>query len=78
MEVIIKGRKILRLPLLVGCTQMCLLSNQSAGFFKNQLISLFFLHGDDYKGKLASKTTTIASTWAGVPIVQSNSLKVIN
>ena len=38
MEITIKGRKDLRLPVLVGCCQLCLLSSQIAGFFDHQYL----------------------------------------
>ena len=49
----------LRLPLLVGCSQLFLSSNQIAEFFdqryhlKEPISVLDFLHGDNHQGKVA-------------------------
>ena len=62
MEIVFKGKQHWRLPLF--CGQVCLLSNQIAGFFYHQyhwqeLIDIIeFLHGDNHQGNLLSETTT--------------------
>ena len=38
MEIVTKGRHHLRLPLLVGCGQLCLWSSQIPGFFDHQYL----------------------------------------
>ena len=57
----------LRLPLLVGCGQLYLLSNQIAGFFfyhqdlwKKLIDILIFQHGVSYQEAIASEATTLA------------------
>ena len=39
MEVTLNGRKDLKLPLLIGCSQLCLSLNQIAGLFDHQYMS---------------------------------------
>ena len=70
MEVVIKGKKILRQPLLAGCGQLCLFPIKVQDSLRTNLY-LCFLHGDDHQGKVAYKTT--AMVWAGGPLVQSTS-----
>ena len=54
----------MRPPFLVGCGQLCLFSNQIAGFFDYQYLwkkfsyLLDLLHGDSHQAKLASGTTS--------------------
>ena len=47
--------------------QDCLISNISG---ENQLVSLFFLHGDNYQEKVRSIITVLGCVWAGVPLAQ--------
>ena len=64
-EVVINGSQQLRLPLLVGCGQVCV-SSQIAGFFdykylrKESIDILEFLRGDNHQGKEAPETTILA------------------
>ena len=67
-------------PLFVACNQMCLLSNQIAGFFDQQYhwkepIDISdFLHGHYHQGKVARKTTNLIKVLSGVHLVQSDSM----
>ena len=78
MNIIIKGRWDLRLTRLVERSQLCLLSNQIAGFFYHQYLLkestdvLVFLHGVIHQGKVASATTTFVWVWPVVPFIQSD------
>ena len=55
MEINISKRKDPRLPLLDGCGQLCLSSNQITGFFNYQCLrkesidTVYFLHGGNYQ-----------------------------
>ena len=85
MEITIKERYHLRLPLLGGCGHLCFLSNQIAGFFliisisgRNQQISFCmeiiikgraFLHADNHKGKVACETTSFGWVWPVVLLI---------
>lgn len=68
IELVIKE---MRLPLLVWFDQLRLSSNHIAGFFDHQYLRedvscfffVFFLHGDNPQGKIASKTITF--DWEG-------------
>ena len=66
MEIIINRKWYLRLPLMVGCGQVCLLSNQIARFFDQQYLCkesihiLDFLNGDIHQGKVACATTAFS------------------
>ena len=58
-------RKDLGLELLVGCGQLCLSSNQIAGFCDHQYLleepidTLDFLHGANHQGKIGFETTSL-------------------
>lgn len=79
-EVMIKVRQHLRLLLLVGCGQVCLSSDSlKDSLINNKSIErtnsyLWFLHGENHEGKVASKTTTFVWLWPGVPLVQLDSM----
>ena len=66
MEIIINRKWYLRLPLMVGCGQVCLLSDQIARFFDQQYLCkesihiLDFLNGDIHQGKVACATTAFS------------------
>ena len=78
MEIVIKGKQPLRVPLLVWCGQVYLSLNQIPGFFDHQYLwkefidLLNFLHGSNHRGKLASETTNFGWVWSVVPYVQSD------
>ena len=65
------------LRILVESGQLCLLSNQVAGYFKyhwkEPINSFDFLPGDNHQGKVESKTSTFGRVWLGVSLVQSDS-----
>ena len=69
MDIVIKNRQHLRLPILVGCYQLYLSSNPKAGLFDHQYLwkesvnILDFLLGDNHQRKEASKTTTFGQVW---------------
>ena len=76
LEVTLNGRKDLRLPLLVGCGQWCLSSNQIEGIFDHQYMckkyinTIDFLHGDNHQQKKRCQSTTFAWVLLVVLLVQ--------
>ena len=61
MDIFIKGRQHLKLPLWNGCVKLSLSSNQIAGFFdhdfyKESTDTLVVSNGDSHQGKAAPKT----------------------
>ena len=78
LEITIKGRKDLRLPVLVGCCQLCLLSNRIPGFFGHQYLrresikTLDFLYGDNLQQKEGSETTSFGWVLGFAPIILSD------
>ena len=74
----VRGKKDLWLPLLFGFDQLCLLSNQIAGFFDDQYLwklsidSLDFLQGNKHHCKKGSETTTFGWVLPVVPLVQTD------
>ena len=76
MKFIIKAR-YLRLPVVIGYGELCVLSNQISGFFDHQclwkkLINLLdFLHGDNHQRKVTSETATFDWVGPDVPLIQS-------
>ena len=79
MVLVIKGRYHLGIPLLIGCGQLHLLSNQTAGLFDYQYLwkestDIFdFLHGDNDQGKVGSKATVF---WLGMASCASRPIRL--
>ena len=65
-----KGRQNLKLPLLDGCSLMCLSSLQIAGFFydhylwNESIYTLDFLHEDNHQGEAAFETINFSGVCA--------------
>ena len=76
MTLVIKEGHHLRLPQLVGCSQVCFLSNHSAGFLdqqnntKNQLVPMIFKQENNHQRKVTSKIATFRWIWPDVPLIQ--------
>ena len=65
-------REHLRLPFLPGCGQLCLLTNQTAGFFNHQylrkesiVILVFFAQGQSLR-KCGFEATNFDWVWSGI------------
>ena len=77
MELFIKRRYHLRLPLLVRCGHFYLLANQIAGLFDHKYLwkesnnPLDYLHS--HQGKVASETTSFGWVWPVVLHIHSGS-----
>ena len=78
MEINMKEKQHVRLPLFVWCGQFYFSAIQIAGFFDHQYlwkksINIFdFLYRDNHQRKVAPETTTFDWVWPAVPLGQSD------